>query len=644
MLGYRKRKGRVFPLHKESKKMETDKIFLDENEYLGDALKFRYGGVIPSNVILDKTLTGIGATYSEIHTKRNSIIIEPNVPVIIGKCEKESNCLGIYAETKEKQIKNYLNNNEIKYKKILTTPEGFKKIRKAAGSNYSQIQQTYFCLFDECEKLTQDCDYRADITQPVYDFFEFKEKAFVSATPLKVSHPEFENQNFIRLKVEPMFDYKKNLHLIVTNSYERTVREELERLKDSKCVCIFLNSVTGINALVNSLKLGDECRIYCSDDGVKKLKECGFTNAVSSISYPMAKYNIFTSRFYSAVDIDLSIKPDVLILTNLNQANHSMVDPYTEAIQIQGRFRTKFEDGQTYNSLTHITNIRDLKALSDEELTRQIDEYKITFQNILQRHEDATDEVIKKALRQQLRSICKDNLIDERMNIDYFGIDNKYNEERVKRYYRSGLNLLQAYEATKFFNVEYEERRQTVGEDDIFRIKYAPSEKVRIQRLAFALQQLDLQCSQNENINRSFFIDLLRNSCEYTDLLFEMQEAVPLGFAHIASFGDTSRKEIEKIVADSRNEKRRFSKEVVQDVYNLFQKHIGQKIAKEECKEIVREIYKKYNILHNQKDIKAKVNQQTIGEYFKVTPQNSEKPNKWRIEHLLPQFEELIQE
>lgn len=644
MLGYRKRKGWVFPLHKKKKKMETDKIFLDENEYLGDALKFRYGGVIPSNVILDKTLTGIGATYSEIHTERNSIIIEPNVPVIIGKCAKESDCLGVYAETKEKQIKEYLNNKQIKYKKILTTPEGFKKIRKAAGSNYSQIQQTYFCLFDECEKLTQDCDYRADITQPVYDFFEFKEKAFVSATPLDVSHPEFENQNFIRLKIEPMFDYKKNLHLIVTNSYERTVREELERLKDCKCVCIFLNSVTGINALVNSLKLGDECRIYCSDDGVKKLKECGFTNAVSSICYPLAKYNIFTSRFYSAVDIDLSVKPDILILTNLNQANHSMVDPYTEAIQIQGRFRTKFEDGQTYNSLTHITNIRDLKALSDEELTRQIDEYKITFQNILQRYEDATDEVIKKALKQQLKNICEDNLIDERMNIDHFGIDNKYNEERVKRYYKSGLNLLQAYEATEFFNVEYEERRQTVGEDDIFRIKYAPSEKVRIQRLAFALQQLDLECSQNENINRAFFIDLLRNSYEYADLLIEMKEAVPFGFACIASFGDTSKKEIEKIVADSRNEKRRFSKEVVQDIYNAFQKYIGQKIAKEECTEIVREIYKKHNILHNQKDINAKVNQQTIGEYFKVTPQNREKPNKWRIEHLLPQFEELIQE
>ncbi len=624
--------------------METDKIFLDESEYLNDALKFRFGGCIPSNVILDKTLTGIGATYTEIHTKRNSIIIEPNVPVIVSKCEKESNCLGVHNDTSVSQIKKYLNDENIKYKKILTTPEGFKKIRKAAGNSYSHIQQTYFCLFDECEKLTHDCDYRASITQPVYDFFEFTEKAFVSATPLNVSHPEFEKQNFTRLKVEPLFDYKKNLRLIVTNCYERTVREELERLKDSPCVCIFLNSVTGINALVNTLKLHDDCRIYCSDEGVKKLKECGFTNAVSSIIYPLAKYNLFTSRFYSAVDIDLNVKPDILILTNLNQAHHTMVDPYTEAIQIQGRFRTKFEDGQTYNSLTHIANTRDLEVFSDEEVTQMIDEYKITYQDLLERYQSATDEARKKGLKQQLKNICEDYLLDERMNIDYFAIDNKYNEERVKRHYLSGDNLREAYEATQFFCVKYEERMQAVGEDDMFRIKHAPSEKEKIKKFASTLLRLNAECETNKEINKSFFIDILRSSYEYADLLIEYSNEVPYGFAYVATFGNTSRKEIEKILADCRNEKRRLSKEVVTDIYNAFQEYIGKKIAKDESKRIIEEIYQKHNILHNQKEITAKVNQQTIEVYFKVIPQNREKPNAWRIEYLLPQFNELIQE
>ena len=98
------------------------------------------------------------------------------------------------------------------------------------------------------------------------------------------------------------------------------------------------------------------------------------------------------------------------------------------------------------------------------------------------------------------------------------------------------------------------------------------------------------------------------------------------------------------IVTNSRNEKRRFSKEVVQDVYNAFQEYIGKKIAKDESKRIIGDIYQKHNILHNQKEITAKVNQQTIEVYFKVTQHNREKPNKWKIEYLLPQFEELLQE
>ena len=39
---------------------------------------------IETNTILCKTLTGLGATYSEIKAKRHSVIIVPNVPPIIG--------------------------------------------------------------------------------------------------------------------------------------------------------------------------------------------------------------------------------------------------------------------------------------------------------------------------------------------------------------------------------------------------------------------------------------------------------------------------------------------------------------------------------------------------------------------------------
>lgn len=638
--------------------METEYVELYEGEYLDAALTRKYGDKnIPTNVILDKTLTGIGATYTELHSCRNSIIIEPNVPVIIDKAKKHSDWLTVYSVTTPTQIKKYLNDTKIRYKKILTTPEGFKKIRKAADKGYKQIQSGYFCLFDECEKITQDCDYRGAITQPVYDFFEFKNKAFVSATPLEIRHPKFKEQGFKKIKIAPQFDYKKNLHLIVTNSYEKIVREELERLKDSPCVCIFLNSVTGINGLVNSLKIMDESYIFCSEDGIKKLKEAGFTNALSEICYPLRKYNFFTSRFYSAIDINLNVKPDVLILTNLNQADYTKIDPFTEAIQIQGRFRNKFEDGQTYNSLTHITNTKDLKALSDKEVTDMIDEYVTTYKHLIERYKTATDFVRKKGIADQLKRICEDYLLDDRGNIDYFGIDNKYNEERVKRYYLSGEEIHSAYNNTGFFNVDYRDRTETVGKDDVFRLKNGKSKDERVRYLIYLLNKLDSDKGLQQR-DKELIIEELRKTFDLADITIESYKTLtPIQLDMITTLpfisplpkqdGDKKRKYdigkiLERALKDKRNENKRFSIPVLQDMDTAFGKYVGQKVAKNETKRIIGEIYDKHYIRHNEIDITAKLNQDTIKEYYEATPHNKEKPNKWMIKGMKPELAKLL--
>ena len=156
--------------------MKIIKAILHKGEWLLDALKRIGHSMIPSNAILSKTLTGLGATHSEIHSKRNSIIIEPNVPVILGKLNDNENMEAVYQKCEPYNIKKYLQ-MDIPYKKIMTTPESFKKIRKAAEELRINIYEDYFCLFDECEKLTQDSDYRPAIAQPIYDFFMFKNKA-----------------------------------------------------------------------------------------------------------------------------------------------------------------------------------------------------------------------------------------------------------------------------------------------------------------------------------------------------------------------------------------------------------------------------------------------------------------------------------
>ena len=89
---------------------EPKTIAINENEHLTDVFK-RNGytlNAIPTDCIFDKTLPGLGATYSEIKAQRNSIIIEPNVPVIKGKAKEHKNTIGIYENVKKERIKNYL--------------------------------------------------------------------------------------------------------------------------------------------------------------------------------------------------------------------------------------------------------------------------------------------------------------------------------------------------------------------------------------------------------------------------------------------------------------------------------------------------------------------------------------------------------
>lgn len=62
-------------------------------QYLGEVYP-----QIETNTILKKTLTGIGATHSEIKAPRHSIIIEPTIPVILGKISKHKgdNIKGVF--------------------------------------------------------------------------------------------------------------------------------------------------------------------------------------------------------------------------------------------------------------------------------------------------------------------------------------------------------------------------------------------------------------------------------------------------------------------------------------------------------------------------------------------------------------------
>ena len=233
---------------------------IDKDQYLGEQLEH-----IPSNVIFFKLLPGLGVTTLEIDDKsRNSIIIEPNVPVITGKCGKYNTkskkvILGVYEGVTVDNIIDYLT-SDVSPKKILTTPESFPRVKEAMLDQEINMFTDYFIVFDECERTIQDVGYRTKILIPFDDFFHFKGKAFVSATPIIPSDPRFAQHGFTPLYIEPTFEYREPIKLIHTNNVFSTVEKYFED-NPKEQYFIFFNSTDSIAYLINHLKIKEESSV-----------------------------------------------------------------------------------------------------------------------------------------------------------------------------------------------------------------------------------------------------------------------------------------------------------------------------------------------------------------------------------------------
>lgn len=608
--------------------MRTINIPIKKGQWLSEALRLRGYINIPTNVILKKTLPGLGATYMEIKARRHSIIIEPNVPVILGKTKGNLKLLAVWESCTKTQIKNYLTDSTIRHKKLLTTPEGFKKIKEVCSRKDVKIDiyNDFFCLFDECEKTVQDVDFRNSIVQPINDFFLFKNKAFVSATPVSMSHPEFENQKFYILKVKPLYNYRKNLDLIETDNYEMEVLQKFKALRNSDCVCVFLNKTDSIEKLVHTLGIKDESKIFCSDKSVKKLKNLDYTDVFDQIDLPLAKYNFFTCRFFSAVDIEIQQKPDIVLLTNLNDAAHTMIDPFTEAIQIYGRFRDKYHRGQIpFNSLTHITNIKpDMVAYRRPEVDAIIQTDKLTYDTINNRLQNETNPIARKALERDLRKLNYTELLDENGMLNYFSLDNKYYAELVKRHYTDGDWLRRMYHATGHFIVNYSVRHYPFT--SVFQSANLTATEKR------ELIVLNLEKLEQEKINNpTFDIEPYKNTWrkeiitdrESGDLMVDAYYY--LGKTIIENIG-YRKPAILKKATDM--EKAKAKEEQLRSIILMAisqQYPIGRKDTKNNIRDFLQEVYRLNGIDIN-------VTQITIEEYCQTTSSNSDNPATYTIQ------------
>jgi hypothetical protein len=460
-------------------------ITLPKGKYISEIEPFFSNGLW-TNSNFQKTVPNCGFSQFVIsYLKQCAIIIPPNVPVIQGKEEdhnrthpKNEEILGVYKGVDVDDIKAYLLRDDIIYKKILTTPEGFVDKVLKAFTDLNDLYDNWFLLLDESERIITDVSYRGKIAAPLKSFFKFKNKALVSATTLPFSDKRFES--FDHYEIVPDYDYSKTLTLINSNNVVASIKKLLDKM-NSEHVCIFFNSTSGINAIAKNLDLYKDSQAFCAQDSVVKLMEMGFKNATSTFDKKlMAKYNFFTSRYFSAFDIVIKeYKPDVIMVTDVYFADHSILDPQTECIQIPGRFR------KGINSLTHITNIKpELQYKTREETLSYLNGCFDTYEWFVHEHANAVNPGSRDSFQKAIENSPAHAYYSEG-ELNSAMVDNTIHEERVKSYYQNIDSLKAAYDALPLhFRVEHLTDVFPVGDGDLFNLHIKQTRKERYQAVA----------------------------------------------------------------------------------------------------------------------------------------------------------------
>ena len=538
---------------------------------------------IPTNTILYKKLTGLGATYGELKADRDSIILEPNVPVIKGKCKDpkhaKDNLMGVYENVTVDSIVKYLQASKEKHIKLLSTPESFSKIKAAFEEIDRDIYSTCYLLFDECHKIVKDVDYRENITLPFDDFFMFENKGLVSATPLDFTDPRFFKQKFQIMEVQPNFEYAQPLNLYHTNIVLQELKKRIGNIE--KPIFLFINSTETIYSIMNKLDILEQSTVFCAYNSVKNLKDKKFSQAYSDWdAAKMNKYNFLTSRFFNALDIELDFQPEVFIVTDVTTATQSILDPFTDTIQIIGRFRNGIV------SASHITNTDyKFQVRSKAQLQFRINVFEENYKMLKAYHDNATSD----ELRDAVKAILNNHPLTPLLNMDgtknWFKIDNYLAENLVQGYYNSFDELVKNYKQCKSFKLNYESISYKLSDTERLK-RENKSLSIKAKRREI-VEQLEILKGDETSIAMEHKRELIRTDA------FIVQAYDELGKAKIEELKYSQSPIREAIILKKYNENRTGT-EFIEMVKNRFK--AGQSYELSQINKIRDEIYSLLNM------------------------------------------------
>lgn len=300
--------------------------------------------------ILNKGVTGCGATSVAIKDEHKTIICSPRINLIKNKVGQHEGLLGVFGDVKNDEIMAYLEKTETP--KIMVTYDSMPRLAKLI-----EDKTDWRVVVDEYQYLLIDSGFRSDKAIALLDVLnEFDYVTYLSATPIADKYiqemEQFKDVPYTELvwgdRVERIYVEREvsakpidNAIKIVRNYQNGNFPSEGEAVS-KECV-IFLNSVTNIANIVRQTKLPPEdVNIIVADteENRKLVRQIGKGYDIGAIPLegePHKMFTFCTSTAFAGCDF-YSTCASTFVISD-NKKVHTSIDIATELAQIAGRQR-----------------------------------------------------------------------------------------------------------------------------------------------------------------------------------------------------------------------------------------------------------------------------------------------------------------
>lgn len=292
-------------------------IILKDNTKLGQVLNRLPHGII------DKGITGIGATTLEImDSTRSSIVVVPTKALAYNKYKETNNrkedeyCFYIgsgIGDVKHSpriaDIQTYILNRGEQVCKFITVADSLSTLIKALTDLSINWSSEYFLLVDEIDTMQEDSAYRPKLESVMDWYFKFpiQNRAVVSATLNNFSNPKMlkEHKTVIQWEHNPQRDINLYYTDYVDDVAKNTINMLLHNTEDK--ILIAYNSIDGIANIIEQLPqvYKGDIGILCSERSNDKVKMYldDNINIISETGHLNKRIVFMTCAYFAGIDI-----------------------------------------------------------------------------------------------------------------------------------------------------------------------------------------------------------------------------------------------------------------------------------------------------------------------------------------------------